>query len=111
MPDLTPAHQVVLQTGMMGSIGGFDFLLPMIWGNLKNTSDIFFPWLRDLSEIWSRLVPGFPETLPTFGIYGGVLRIIQCATELTRVSPHVGVFKSRPCLVIVMNCYKFKLVF
>jgi hypothetical protein len=40
MPDLTPAHQVVLQTGMMGSTGGFDFLLPMIWGNLKNTSFI-----------------------------------------------------------------------
>lgn len=30
MPDLTPAHQVVLQTGMIGVIGGLAFGLPII---------------------------------------------------------------------------------
>lgn len=51
-PDLTPFHQVVLQTGMMGSIGGLAFRLPIIWGNLRKISDMLSPrkfW--DLSEI------------------------------------------------------------
>jgi hypothetical protein len=30
MPDLTPAHQVVLQTGMIGAIGGLALGLPII---------------------------------------------------------------------------------
>jgi hypothetical protein len=59
MPDLMPAHQVVLQTGMMGSIGGFDFLLPMIWGNLKNTSFIeiskFLGLVRNLVKTSPRI--------------------------------------------------------
>lgn len=30
-PEATPAHQVLLLTGMSGGIGGLDFLSPMIW--------------------------------------------------------------------------------
>ena len=51
MPDLTPAHHVVLQTGMMGLMGGSAFRLPMIWGNRKKVSDIASPKHWDLSEI------------------------------------------------------------
>lgn len=65
MPDLTPAHHVVLQTGMMGSMGGFAFRLPMIWGNLKNTIFIIFSKFWDLSKICARRVPELPETLST----------------------------------------------
>ncbi|WP_041262833.1 hypothetical protein [Citrifermentans bemidjiense] len=31
LPDLTPAHQVDLLTGMMAGIGGFALGLPRIW--------------------------------------------------------------------------------
>jgi hypothetical protein len=36
MPDLIPAHQLDLLTGINGVIGGFDLGLPMILGNLMN---------------------------------------------------------------------------
>jgi len=34
-PDLTPAHQVDLLTGIIGGIGGMDLGFPMIWGRRR----------------------------------------------------------------------------
>ena len=39
MPDLTPAHQLDLLTGINGVIGGSDFGLPIICGNRINPVD------------------------------------------------------------------------
>jgi hypothetical protein len=35
LPDLTPAHQVLLETGMMAGMGGSAFASPIIWGNRR----------------------------------------------------------------------------
>jgi hypothetical protein len=57
LPDLTPAHQVLLETGMMAGMGGSAFASPIIWGNRRKPIsgkvgfDLSFP-IRSASMRW-----------------------------------------------------------
>lgn len=93
MPDLIPAHHVVLETGMSPGIGGLAFRLPIIWGSLRKKSSFIEVLLGSgLVKIYVKRVPGLPETLPTGGVYGGVLRIKKLISSF---DPSHGLDSSR----------------
>ena len=100
MPDLTPAHQVVLQTGMMGSMGGFAFRLPMIWGNLKNTSFIIFPSFGTCQKFVQDESQSYLKRYPPVGLIVGVLQIQNYGLMDSRENKHDQIELS----LLNMNC-------
>ena len=80
---------------MSPGIGGLAFRLPMIWGNLRKKSSCMTVLSEmGLVKIYARRVPGLPETLPTDGFDGGVLRIIR---SKSRNDPSRGLNMLKTC--------------
>jgi len=78
---------------MSPGIGGLAFRLPMIWGNLRKKSSCMTVLSKmGLVKIYARRVPGLPETLPTDGFNGGVLRIMR---HISPYDPSLSLDSSR----------------
>ena len=110
MPVLIPFHQVVLQTGIIGGIGGIALGSPMICGKRKKTSSdmvvLSFGTCQKVRKDESRVNRDIPHRWFLWWCLAN-------HSEKNRYDPSSfpiksGFSKPRPKLVIVVNFLKFK---